>query len=74
MNNNQTIKRPSVAIALIPLAVLIIFLALTIHLFGGDAIAGGSQLSLLTASAVCTALAIAIYKIKWQQLEDAIVT
>lgn len=74
MNNNQTIKRPSVAIALIPLVVLIIFLALTIHLFGGDAIAGGSQLSLLTASAVCTALAIACYKIKWQQLEDAIIT
>lgn len=73
MNNSQTIQNPSVGIALIPLGVLIIFLALTIHLFGGDAIAGGSQLSLLTASAVCTALAIGIYKIKWQQLENAII-
>lgn len=72
MKNSQ-IKSPSIAVALIPLAVLVIFLALTIHLFGGDAIAGGSQLSLLTASALCTALAIGIYHIKWQTLEDAIV-
>ena len=59
--------------ALIPLAVLILLLALTIHLFGGDAIAGGSQLSLLTASAVCTMLAMGIYRTKWQTLEDAII-
>ena len=59
--------------SLLPLAVLVAFLALTINLFGGDAIAGGSQLSLLTASAVCTAMAIGVYRCRWQQLEDAIV-
>ena len=59
--------------SLVPLAVLVIFLALTIKLFGGDAIAGGSQLSLITASAVCTAMAMGIYRCKWQQLEDAVV-
>jgi NhaC family Na+:H+ antiporter len=48
-------------------------LALTIKLFGGDAIAGGSQLSLLTASAVCVTIAIIGYKCSWQQLEDAFV-
>ena len=73
MKNSQ-IKTPTLAVAIIPLAVLVAFLALTIHLFGGDAIAGGSQLSLLAASAVCTALAIGIYRTKWQTLEDAIVT
>ena len=57
----------------VPLVVLVIFLALTIKLFGGDAIAGGSQLSLITASAVCTAMAMGIYRCKWQQLEDAVV-
>lgn len=56
-----------------PLVVLVIFLALTIKLFGGDAIAGGSQLSLITASAVCTAMAMGIYRCKWQHLEDAVV-
>ncbi len=73
MNNSQSIKNPSALVALIPLAVLILLLALTIHLFGGDAIAGGSQLSLLTASAVCTMLAMGIYRTKWQTLEDAII-
>lgn len=56
-----------------PLVVLVIFLALTIKLFGADAIAGGSQLSLITASAVCTAIAMGIYRCKWQHLEDAVV-
>ena len=73
MNNSQSIKNPSALVALIPLVVLILLLALTIHLFGGDAIAGGSQLSLLTASAVCTMLAMGIYRTKWQTLEDAII-
>ena len=58
--------------SLIPLAVLVMFLALTIKLFGADAIAGGSQLSLLTASAVCTAMAILIYGRKWVNLEQSI--
>ncbi len=57
----------------VPLVVLVILLALTINLFGADAIAGGSQLSLITASAVCTAMAMGIYRRKWQELEDAVV-
>ena len=72
MNNNTT-RRPSIAVSTIPLLVLIAMLALTIKLFGGDAIAGGSQLSLLTASAVCVSIAIIGYKCSWQQLEDAFV-
>lgn len=72
MNNNTT-RRPSIAVSTIPLLVLIVMLALTIKLFGGDAIAGGSQLSLLTASAVCVSIAIIGYKCSWQQLEDAFV-
>ncbi|MBR5138531.1 MAG: sodium:proton antiporter [Alistipes sp.] len=72
-NNTTSTKQPSLIMSLVPLAVLVIFLALTIKLFGGDAIAGGSQLSLITASAVCTAMAMGIYRCKWQQLEDAVV-
>ena len=70
---NKTAKQPSLAISFVPLTVLVIFLALTIKLFGADAIAGGSQLSLITASAVCTAMAMGIYKRKWQELENAVV-
>lgn len=73
MDRNSNIKNPSALVSLIPLAVLVIFLALSIKLFGGDAIAGGSQLSLLAASAVCSAMAMGIYHRKWSVLEDAIV-
>lgn len=72
-NNNHTLKNPSPLASLIPLATLVVFLAISIKLFGGDAISGGSQLSLLTASAVCTAMAIGIYRRKWQELESAVV-
>ncbi|MBR2332608.1 MAG: sodium:proton antiporter, partial [Alistipes sp.] len=73
MDNNLNKKSPSALVSFVPLAVLVVFLALTIKLFGGDAIAGGSQLSLLAASAVCTAIAIGIYRYKWAELEEAIV-
>ena len=73
MSTNDTTRQPSIAISAIPLLVLIVMLALTIKLFGGDAIAGGSQLSLLTASAVCVTIAIICYRCSWQQLEDAFV-
>ena len=71
--SNKNIKNPSPLISLIPLSVLVILLALTIKLFGADAIAGGSQLSLLTASAVCTAMSILIYGRKWVDLEESII-
>ena len=71
--SNKNIKNPSPLISLIPLSVLVILLALTIKLFGADAIAGGSQLSLLTASAVCTAMSILIYGRNWVDLEESII-
>ena len=71
--SNKTYKTPSPIISFIPLVVLVTLLALTIKLFGADAIAGGSQLSLLTASAVCTAMAIVIYGRKWADLEQSVI-
>lgn len=66
-------KNPSALISFIPLMVLVTLLAVTIHLFGSDAIMGGSQLSLLSASAVAATLAIVFYKTPWRELEEAIV-
>ena len=60
-------------IALIPLAVLVVVLALVIKCFGADAISGGSQIALLFAAAVAAALAITLCGQKWQVLEEAIV-
>lgn len=66
-------RKPSLAVSFIPLVALVILLALSIKIYGGDAIAGGSQFALLAASAICVAIAIAIYKCTWAELEDAIV-
>lgn len=71
--NNETRKLPAVWIAVIPLAVLALLLFVVIRSFGGDAINGGSQIALLSASSVCVMLAIGIYRSKWSVLEDAIV-
>lgn len=73
MGNKYPASTPSTAVSVIPLATLVTLLALTITLFGGDAIAGGSQFSLLAASAVCAAIAMWRYGCPWQRLEDAVV-
>lgn len=46
-------KAPSPLVSLIPLVVLVIMLFATIRTFGSDALSGGSQVSLLTTTAVC---------------------
>ena len=63
----------SVWLALIPMAVLVAMLALVIKVFGADAIEGGSQISLLVASAVAVLLAIGVCRTKWSDLENAII-
>ena len=60
-------------IALIPLAVLIVLLVLDISIFGADSILGASQVVLLTATGVCVALSMWIYKTKWDTFENALV-
>ena len=46
-------KIPSPLVSLIPLIVLVALLFATIRTFGSDALSGGSQVSLLTTTAVC---------------------
>ena len=60
-------------IAIIPLTVLVIVLALVIKCFGADAIMGGSQIALLFAASVAALLAITVCGCKWSTLEEAIV-
>ena len=43
-------------IALIPLAVLVVLLALDISIFGADSILGASQVALLASAGVCFCL------------------
>lgn len=60
-------------LALIPMVVLVVMLALVIKVFGSDAIEGGSQISLLVASSVAALLSIVVCRCKWNDLENAII-
>ena len=46
-------KAPSPLVSLIPIIVLVLLLFATIRTFGSDALSGGSQVSLLTTTAIC---------------------
>ena len=59
-------------ISLIPIVTLIALLALNISIFGSDAILGASQVSLLFSAGICIWLAMWLFKIPWQDFEDAI--
>ena len=52
---------PAPVVALIPLITLVALLAMVIPTFGSDALLGGSQVSLLVASAVCVGIAMIKY-------------
>jgi NhaC family Na+:H+ antiporter len=66
----QTIPHPLVA--LIPVVVLIGFLAVVISLFGSDSLSGGSQVALLMGMAVCVSISMAFYKVSWRVFEAQI--
>ena len=66
-------RTPAAWVSAIPLVVLTLLFYVVIRCFGGDAIYGGSQIALLTASSVAAILAIGYFGCSWQQLEDAIV-
>jgi len=65
-------KLPSPWLSLIPVTVLILLLFFTIRVFGGDALEGGSQVVLLTATAVAVFLAIVFGKVPWKNIERGI--
>ena len=65
-------KIPHPLIAIIPVAVLIGFLAVVIALFGSDSLSGGSQIALLMGMAVCVCISMATYRVPWRTFETQI--
>lgn len=63
---------PHPFISVIPLAVLIALIVLVVKLFPDDALAGASQVALMIATAVCVALGMGIYRMKWNIFEEMI--
>ena len=64
---------PSPLLSLIPILVLVALLFVTIRTFGSDALSGGSQVVLLTATALCCVIAMTYSRVSWQTLEHAMV-
>ncbi|MDR0364372.1 MAG: Na+/H+ antiporter NhaC [Bacteroidales bacterium] len=69
----QNRKKPSIVVSLIPIMVLVGLLFCTIRIFGSGALEGGSQIVLLTSTAICCFIALIISKIEWREIEQAIV-
>ncbi len=69
---SRTERTPSLVASLIPLVILTILLYLVIAAFGADSISGGSQIALLTATAVCAIVSIFGCGGSWDKLEAAI--
>ena len=65
-------KIPSPLLSLLPIVALVIMLAITIYLFGSDALGGGSQICLLIATSICVLIGMAGYKRRWKDFEKAI--
>ena len=65
-------KLPSPLLSFVPIAILVSMLAITIHLFGSDALGGGSQVCLLATTGVCALIGMAGFKRKWRHFEKAI--
>ena len=59
-------------LALIPLVVLVVLLALDIAIYGADSILGASQVSLLAAAGICILLSMCVHKTPWKTFEKAV--
>lgn len=68
----KKVPTPHPLIAVIPLAVLVALIVLVIHLFPDDALSGASQVALMMSSAICVAISMVVYKVKWAAFEQMI--
>ena len=72
-NDMQSARKiPHPLVAIIPVVVLIGFLAVAITLFGSDSLSGGSQIALLMGMAVCVCISMTVYRVPWKAFEQQI--
>lgn len=70
--NKTNSENPHWAVALIPFATLVLILVAVIRVFGADALEGGSQIALLSATGVTAIISMLFYKKPWEELEASI--
>jgi len=66
-------KTPSPLLSLVPIAVLVGLLYVAVTLFGSDTLNGASQVVLLISTAVCVLISILFCRVKWRDIETAII-
>ena len=71
--HHAPIIKPSPLASLFPILFLVGMLFATIHTFGSDALSGGSQVALLTTSALCVFIGMTFYHVPWETFEKAMV-
>lgn len=71
MQENSHNQTPSILLSLLPIAILVGLLAITIYIFGSDALGGGSQVCLLIAAGVCVAIGMGVLHKPWSEFEEA---
>ncbi len=65
-------KIPTPLVALTPIVILVVLLFFVIRAYGGDALGGASQVSVLLTSAICVLIGMAGYGRQWKDFERAI--
>ena len=73
MQSTTNNKHLSPWLSLLPIAILVGLLALTIYIFGSDALGGGSQVSLLMATGICVLIGMVVLRRPWAAFEEAMV-
>ncbi len=65
-------KLPHPLVAVLPLMVLVALITLVLILFPDDALSGASQVALMTATTVCVAISMVVYRTPWDRFETMI--
>ncbi len=63
-------KRPTLFLALLPVVILVMIIAVGVYLFGDGLTSGPSQVALITASVVGALVAILYLKVPWEKIEE----
>ena len=70
--SSTSYKLPHPLIALLPVFILIVFVSLSVGIFGADALSGASQMALLLATAVTLLIAKFTVNVHWTAFEKAL--
>ena len=69
-NNGE--RKSLILWAMLPFVVLVALMFIVIRIFGADAMNGGSQVALILSSGVAIVISMLVFRVKWQELENAI--